>query len=504
MVAVRTRLALQAAFFLAWIVPRALPQNDDWAAESHQARELMASSRFAEAIPIYEKLVKALPGNTGLLLNLALAEEMAGQPARAIPHFETVLKVQPNSLPALLSLSMARLQLNQSREALAPLRKAIELDPGNLNAIGMLAEAELDQKLFEDAAAHYRALTDKNAADPRAWYGLGKAYESLATRTFDRLNQSAPQSVYIAILLADTRLERHQYRSAFFFYNEAQRKSPDFPGIHSGLAAVYRQTNHEDWAGDEQKREENLPAPDCRMQAAECAFFSKHFIEAIKNADSNAAPATLFWATKAYNELAVEAFYRLSALPESVEIHALKAQILHDHKQDLEAANEWRTALKLAPGDANVKRQLAAALFDAKDYRAVIPLAEEQLAQTPKAPDLNYLLGASLFRTAQPEKALPYLELAVRGNTDVPVADAALGLTLVAVNKNAEAIPYLKKALVLDDDGSVHYSLARAYRATGESQLAAETMQQYQAIQKQNQQVNAQLAREAEITAPSR
>jgi tetratricopeptide (TPR) repeat protein len=504
MIVVRTRLALQAAFFLALIAPQALPQGDDLAAESHHARELMAASRFAEAIPIYEKLVKALPGNTGMLLNLALAEEMAGRPANAIPHFEAVLKVQPDSLPALLSLSMARLQLNQSREAIAPLRKVVQLDPANLNAIGMLAEAELNQKQFEQAAAHYRELTGKNAADARAWYGLGKAYESLATRTFDRLNQSAPESPYIAILLADTRLQRHQYRSAFFFYHEAQSKSPDFPCIHAGLAAVYRQTNHPDWAADEQKREENLPAPDCKLQAAECAFFSKHFVEAVKDAGPNAFPAALFWATKAYNELAVEAFDRLSGLPESVEIHALKAQILHDHKQDLEAANEWRAALKLAPEDPNVKRQLAAALFDAKDYRSVIPLVEEQLAQAPKAPDLNYLMGASLFRSEQPDKALHYLQLAVQGPTDVPAADAALGLTLVALNKNAEAIPYLKKALVLDDDGSVHYSLARAYRADGETQLAADAMQQYQKIQKQNQEINEQLAKEAEITAPSR
>lgn len=503
MVSVGTRLALQAAFFLALFPAQLVPQNEDLAAESHRARELMAASRFEEAIPIYEKLVKAVPGNTGLLLNLALAEEMGGHPARSIPHFEAVLKVEPNSLPALLSVSMAHLQLNQTREAIAPLRKVIELDPGNLNAVGMLAEAELDQKRFEDAAGHYRELIARNAADARAWYGLGKAYEALATKTFERLNQSAPQSAYVAVLLADTRLERHQYRSAFFFYHEAEHKSPDLPGIHAGLAEVYRQTSHEDWAEDEEKREQNLPAPDCKSQAGECAYFSKDFVAATKGADSNATPAVLFWATKAYNELAEQAFDRLSALPESVEMHAFKAQILHDHKQDLEAANEWRAALKLAPQDENVKRQLAAALFDAKDYQAVIPLAEEQLGRTPKSPDLNYLLGASLFRTEQPEKALPYLESAVEGNADAPlVAHAALGLTLLALNKDAEAIPHLKKALDLDDDGSVHYSLARAYRAAGQTQLAAATMQQYQKIQRQNQEINEQLAKEAEITAP--
>jgi tetratricopeptide (TPR) repeat protein len=397
---------------------------------------------------------------------------------------------------------MARLQLSQSREAIAPLRKAIQIDSTNRNALGMLAQAELDEKLFEDAAAHYRKLAEMDAGDSRAWYGLGKAYESLATRTFDRLNQSAPQSPYVAVLLADTRLQRHQYRSAFFFYREAEAKSPNLPGIHAGLAQVYRQTNHADWAAHEENHEKSLPAPDCKVQPSACAFLAQHFVEAIKEAGPSASPDTLFWAVKAYNEMAIEAFDRLSALPESIEVHALKAQILHDHKQDLKAADEWRAALNLAPDDANVKRQLAAALYDAQDYRSAIPLLTEQLAQIPNSAELNYLMGASLFRTEQPEKALPYLERAVHGRTDNPAAEATLGLTLVALNKSAEAIPYLKKALALDDDGRVHYTLARAYQAAGESQLAANTMQQYQKIQRQNQEINDQLAKEAEITAP--
>jgi tetratricopeptide (TPR) repeat protein len=476
--------------------------NDDLAVESRRAKELMADRRFGEAIPIYERLVKSVPGNPGLLLNLALAEEMAGRPARAIPHFEAVLKLQPDNIPALTSISMARLQLNQSRDAIAPLRKLVALRPDDLNALGMLAGAELEQNRFADAAGHYRQLTVVDGADPRAWYGLGKAYESLATNTFDRLNKSAPQSPYIATLLADTRVQRRQFRSAFFFYREAQKTLPDLPGIHAGLAVVYRQTEHADWAAAEQRSEDNLPAPDCRSEPAECAFLAGHFLDAVKTVSSTASPAALFWGTKAYNQLAILAFDHLSQLPESIQIHALKAQMFRDHRQPLEAAGEWRAASSLSPSDPKLKRELAAALFDAKDYQSAMPLLAAELAQDPKAPDLNYLMGASLFRTEQAEKALPYLELAVQSNSEILPADAALGLTLEALSKNAEAIPYLKKALALDDDGSLHYSLARAYRAAGLTQLASGAMQEYQKIQKQNQEINDQLAKEAEITAP--
>ncbi len=242
----------------------------------------MAASRFAEAIPIYEDLLKAVPGNAGLLLNLALAEQMAGRPARAVPHFEAVLRVQPDNVPALLSLAAAQLQLNRSRDAIAPLRKVVKQDPNNLDAVGMLAQAEMDQSLFEEAAAHYGQLTSENGTDPRAWYGLGKAYEALATRTFERLNKNAPESPYVAILLADTRLQRRQYRSAFFFYRQAQSKSPDLPGIHAGLAQVYRDTNHADWAAAEDKREKMLQDLDCKAEAPACAFLARRFADVVK------------------------------------------------------------------------------------------------------------------------------------------------------------------------------------------------------------------------------
>jgi tetratricopeptide (TPR) repeat protein len=385
---------------------------------------------------------------------------------------------------------------------LEPLEKLIALDPGNRDALGMLADAELSQNLFAEAAGRYRQLTAIDSADPRAWYGLGKAYESLATHTFDRLNKSAPESPYVAVLLADTRLERRQYRSAFFFYKQAQSKLPDLPGIHAGLARVYRATDHAEWGSEEEKREGTLPAPDCKAQESECDFLARRFLHATQAATASASPAALYWATKAYNELGAEAFDRLGKLPESIQIHAFRAQALRGHNRNLEAVAEWQAALKLAPEDAKVKRELAAAVFDAQDYPAAVPLLDEALRLEPHAPDLNYMLGASLWHMEQAEKGLPYLESASQAGGAGAVADGVIGLVLVSMNRNAEAIPHLKKALALDDDGSLHYSLARAYQAAGKSQLAAEAMRQYQEIQKQNQEINGQVAKEAEITAP--
>src|SRR5579862_5402856 len=106
---------LPALFFLYLAVVAA--QSERLAEKSEQARQLMGAGNFEAAIPIYRELVKAMPRDTGLLLDLALAQHMSGHEAESIPNFEAVLKVQPGAVPALLSLGAARLALGQPAQA---------------------------------------------------------------------------------------------------------------------------------------------------------------------------------------------------------------------------------------------------------------------------------------------------------------------------------------------------------------------------------------------------
>ena len=500
----RRRLALRAAFLFLGALSFSGAQSDDLATLSAHGKDLMAQGRFEEAIPVYQSLLKSLPGNPGLILNLGMAEQMAGHPEAAIAHFKSVLKVEPNSIPALTSLAMADLELKEPAEAVAPLRRVLTLNAKDINARGMLAGAEMSIGKFDDAASEYRQLTASVPDDPKAWYGLGKAYEALAGARFGQLAKIAPESGYVALLVADSRLQRRQYRSAFFFYREAEKSTPNLPGLHAGLARVYRETGHADWAITEEKLETNSSGLDCKLQLQACQFLRGNFSEATKAAAYNSAPG-LFWAARAYNQLALQTFARLGKLPESAELHTLKAQILHDHGQDLEAAKEWRAALALAPATntAQLKFELGKSLFLGRDYQAAIALLQELLSGDPGSPDLNFMLGESLWRTQQVENALPYLQKSLSASPEMLPAHAALGLALIALNKTTEAIPHLEKAESLDDDGSLHYSLARAYQSAGDTDKAHVAMEQYQQIQKRNHDQDDVLSKEAQITAPT-
>jgi tetratricopeptide (TPR) repeat protein len=432
-------------------------QSEDLALQSQRAKELMAAGKFEEAIPIYKRLTQAAPGNPGLLLNLALAEHMAGHEREAIPHFEAVLKTQPTLEPALLSLGAARLALNQP----------------------------------EQAAEQYRKLTEISADDSRAWYGLGKSYESIATDAFDRLRKAGPRSPFVAALVADTRVQGRQYREAFQLYQEALKQAPNLHGVHAALAEIYRKTSHSDWAEVEDAKERALPAADCATHPAECQFVAGHDLQAL-HLPRTPSPDALYWRAKAANELALQAFFRLGQLPASVEFHQLQAEIARNQNQHMQSVKEWKAALELAPGDPRLEQELAVSLFLAKDFKAALEAAAGPLKQNPRSPELNFVVGDSWLRLEDPEKAEPYLEAALAADPKLREADASLGLALARLGKYAEAVRHLEKSLELDEDGSLHYQLARAYQAAGSGEKARAAMAQYQEILKRKQLVPPQ------------
>jgi tetratricopeptide (TPR) repeat protein len=478
-------------------------QSDDLAAQSQRGKELMEAGRFEEAIPVYRKLVQAVPGNPGLILNLALAQHMAGHDREAVPNFEAVLKTEPKSLPALLSLGAARLALNEPQQAVTTLRKAVAAYPDDRNARGMLADALIELGRFAEASEQYRKLTDLSPDDPRAWYGLGKSYESTAANAFERLQKANPQSAYVAALVADTRVQTRQYRSAFFFYKEALKQLPNLHGIHAAMADLYRRTGHADWAAAEEAKERDLPAPDCKTHPAECQFTGGHDLEVVTLSSAAPSPEALFWQAKAANELALQAFFRLGQMPPSIELHRLKAEIARNSRQHMEAIKEWRAAIELAPRDPRLLQELTESLFMAKDYRASLEQASALLKHAPRSPELNFVAGDSLLRLEEPQNAVPYLRAALAARPSLREADASLGLALLRLGKTAEAISHLEKSRDLDDDGSLHYQLARAYQAAGEPEKSRAAMAKYQEIVKRSEETKAQLERETQIGPPN-
>ena len=461
-----------------------LGAQPDAPAESQQARQMMAAGRYAEAVPLYEKLVKSMPLNPGLRLNLAMALHLSGEDAKAIPHFESVLKQQPGALPALMLLGASYLRTGNPAKAVPVLEKAMTIAPDDAQGRAMLADGLLMLERYQAAIPHLRKLAAADPANPRPWYGLGRSYEALAQKAFDALEKAAPDSPWWLMLAAESRLKLGRNTAAFALYRAVLDKQPNFRGAHNGLAEVYRKTDHPEWAEAEDEIERKAPPAACTAPSSECHFLKGRHEQALQLALTRKTPEALYWQSRSANELAKAAFEQLAKLPPSVESQQVLAELYRNLGRHADAIQAWKAALQLAPGDPRLEQELASSVYLSRDYVAAEKLARDLIAKDPKVAELHFILGDSLMNQQQPEHAVEPLTTAVRLRADYPAAHAVLGRALLQLGRPAEAIPHLLAALPLDTDGSLHFQLSRAYSNDGQAGKAEAALKKYQAMQK--------------------
>jgi len=477
--------------------------RQDAKALSDQAHQALASGQYAQAISLYQRLIRLYPNVPGLKMNLGMAFYFSGEYQKAIvPLAAAVSSGQPDLLSASMFLGSSYVLTGQPAKAVPALQAYLKHKPDDARAREALGDAFLALGRRRQAVEQYRKLAELEPSSSKAWYELGKAYEALAGDAFDRLEQQASDSAYVFALLADSRVVRQQYRSAFFFYHKALEANPRMRGIHVALSRVYRATGHEDWAAAEERKETELGLPDCATEKILCDFLEGRMLEVAQMAEKLTTPEGLYWTSQAYNQLAVQSFARLAAFPDSLEWHQLRAEV-HEHQGEyLEASKEWRKVLDIAPGHPLAQRGLALSLFLAKDHQAAKAVIDELLKREPRSSQWNYLTGEIFLAEEKADQALPFLLKAVQKQPDFLPAHASLGRTYLALQQPAKAIPHLERALPSDTDGNLHYQLARACQTTGNAERARVALQKYQEIQRKNQQENARLEQEAEIRAP--
>jgi tetratricopeptide (TPR) repeat protein len=475
---------------------------EDLAAKARQGKEAMAAGRFDEAAALYAGIVQALPKEPGMLLNLGMALSMAGRPSEALPHLQRALALQPDLVPALLFAGAAHVELGEPALAVEPLTKFLTAQPGHLEARRMLADALLALERYDPAAREYCALSRQAAEDPRAWYGLGRSYEGFAQDAFATLQRAAPDSVYMLLLVAESMVARQRDKSAFRLYREALEKKPDLVEAREALAAIYVRSGHADWAEIERRKVLAAPRPDCRSASLECDFTAGRHEAVLETTAKARTPAASFWRARSAGALAHDAFARLDALPPSAERALVRVDILQGQRRYEESKETLEKAAAAWPQDRRIREAQARLLFAGREYAA----AREVLAQLRKdgsaSPELSLLLGQSWLESKEPAKAIPLLEEALRRDPKLARAQGALGRAYLDAGEAARAIAPLEAALAGDEDGSLHFQLARAYRASGRAEDAGRMMAAFEEIRRANEARAEQEKEEFTITAP--
>jgi tetratricopeptide (TPR) repeat protein len=488
-------------YFCAAAVWTAWGQSTPADRQAERARELVASGKPEQAIPIYEQLLKASPENATLLVNLAVAQYEAGRYTDVIEQTQRALKLRPDLTTAWLFLGAAYFKTGAPEQALAPLEKVVEARPEDRNANLMLAEALLQLERHDEAAQRFLVASRLLPDEARVWYGLERCCDAVARHAVQELDANAADSAYRSLLAGDFASRLGRYGIAFHHYREALALQPEMREALNSLARVYRASGHAEWAHQVEQQVERLPPLDCAAAGLECSFRAGRYEESLRLSTSSASPESWFWRAKACGQLAEQAFSRLSQLPESAQLHELEARRRDEQGNYRDAVEYWRQGLRLAPQSPKLQRGLTMSLYRSGDFEQALPMLKELLEEQPDSAEANYLYGNGLLLSEEPRKAIPYLERTLQSDPQFLRARAALGNALLVLGSFEQAIPHLRAALAMDEDGSVHYQLARAYQGAGQEELAKRTIEQYRHIQ-QSAEARRRAAEETPEIAP--
>jgi tetratricopeptide (TPR) repeat protein len=224
---------------------------------------------------------------------------------------------------------------------------------------------------------------------------------------------------------------------------------------------------------------------------AACSFFTGDYTltsdagSALQALPAHAQAQALYWSIKANEKLAFASLARFQQLePNSARSHILLGDIYRQRERYDDAQKEYSKALDLSPNDAAALLGLATAYFDDANVAKTIEVTRKALAQSPDDPEINLLMGEALISQHNFPGSEPYLLKALHAKPQMlPHVHAMLGEAYAADGKTEDALHELKLGADSDQDGSIHYQLARVYGKLGDTADAAAAIQQMKAIQ---------------------
>jgi tetratricopeptide (TPR) repeat protein len=427
----------------------------DPAQDAQQAQKALEKGNHAEAVRLYSKLAASYPENLDIKRNLGLALHAAGNYRDALTCFEAILHKDPEDKAALLFSGLELSSLHEPRKAISNLNRFIQKDAVTPAAFLARGRIYLSLDEFDSAVQDFSKATALDPANAKAWEGLGKAYLLAARAAFEHIEAHDKFSAEWYGLLGRSYLTGQDYKTAYRFFREAESRDPKLPGIHSGVAEVYRRTNHAQWASIESSKEER------RQNGQATTELRRQYLNALD-----------------FQQRAAETLTRLAQNPETPEYHALLGLAYRMQRRDIDAVEEFRRALALSPGSSNLKLDLATSLAVSKDCDAAIPLLQVILKADANSPEANHVMGECLADQNQPQEAIAFLQAALKQDRRLLPAEAALGRAYLRSGNFREAAIHLHKAAALGDP-AVLYQLAEAYRKLGESKTSAEYLAQY-------------------------
>jgi choline-sulfatase len=138
-------------------------------AQLNEVRALCDARRFAEAVPIYRRLLAAFPNSSLLACELGLIQMALGNPSEAESNLRLALDRDPGNSHALLGMANLALGRGDTKGAEGRLLEVLRLDPDDVEAnfnLGALYFQSLDSPAT--AVRYWQRFLELRPGDPEA------------------------------------------------------------------------------------------------------------------------------------------------------------------------------------------------------------------------------------------------------------------------------------------------------------------------------------------------
>lgn len=330
--------------------------------------KLIEQEKYAEAIPVFQKMVTADPKDVEGHFYLGTAYGALNRDVEAVASYRKVLDLQPGLYEAELNLGMVLLRGKQAAESLKHLQSASEKKPKESRPRLYWAEALSEtgdwagaEKVYESVIGLDGKLAAAYAGKGRALAKSGKYDEALAA--FLRAGELDSSYAGSVVELASTLEAAGKKKEALAVYVAGPK-----------TAAVLERTGMLQMElGD----------------AAAAAATLELVVKEAPTAASRYALATAYVRSKQPEKAAPVLTAAIAQEPKSAELRLMMGRILRDQRNFEGAAAQFAGVVRIAPESKEAWKELAAMLIQTKNYEPAIQALDRltQMGEDPPAHD---------------------------------------------------------------------------------------------------------------------
>lgn len=411
----------------------------------------------------FSQALKLDPAFFPAAANLAQLDLKDKQPAAARQRFESILKADPKHLNAMLALADLSLRDKDEKAYVSWLEKAASNHPQALQPRIALARYQLAKGDKDQALATARETVNANPDNPAALDLLGTTQLALGDATnalgsYRKLAERMPGQAAPLVKLASVQVATQDLSGARKSLLDALRIQPDFLDAQRMLGGVEIQSGHFDAAHKlaKQVQQQKPKSPAGFVLEGDTAFARKDYpaaLAAFERAQMlEPSGALLVRQLQVFNatQRAAEGEKRLAAWltshPQDASTRVALADSQIKRKQYAAAAEHYLVLNKSNPGNLVVLNNLAWALHESGDPRAV-SFAEQALKLQPENPFVMDTYGWILAHQGQAPQGLAQLRKALAKAPDNPEIQYHLAVILVKTGDRARARGELKRLL---------------------------------------------------------